>query len=239
MAFDAARCNGDLDALKIALNWAVEHKRADGEPLLDRNPLAKVRVQRDTPRRPWATPERHEALQAVADKLPPAFGVVLSVAWQTGHRLGAILALKWRDIDFATSEQCPHGSIRWYADVPESKKARDAVVPMNVRAAAALTKWRQQGTAIGATWVFPSRKNATEPLGHHLPKGWLRRAEQLAKLAHEPGGGWHMMRRGWATKRKGLSVKDVMAAGGWRDTPTLIRSYMHADPETILAVVNF
>ena len=170
-AFTAARLlhvtrntvHGDVLALKISLNFALEHKRADGQVLLDRNPLQRVRVQRDETRRPWATKERYAALQDVANQLPPAFGVVLSVAWETGHRLGAILSLKWRDIDLATSEQqCPHGSIRWYADVRATKKARDHRVPMNVLAATALARWREQYPGIGGGPVFPSERNPAQ-----------------------------------------------------------------------------
>ena len=87
--------------------------------------------------------------------------------------------------------------------------------------------------------VFPSPKNCAEPLGHHLPKGWLRKAEQLAGLEHEAGGGWHMFRRGWATKRKDHALVDVAAAGGWKDTATVLRCYQHADSKGVLAVVNF
>ena len=134
--------HGDLDALKIACTWAAEHKRVDGQPLLDRNPLAKVRVQRDTPRRPWCTPERYERLLGVADQLPPAFGVVLSVAWESGRRLGAILRLNWRDVDFEGSEKHPHGAIRWDAGRTGSNKAHEQVIPMNLPARQALQRWR-------------------------------------------------------------------------------------------------
>jgi hypothetical protein len=56
-------------------------------------------------------------------------------------------------------------------------------------------------------------------------------------LEHESGGAWHAFRRGWATARKPYPLKDVAAAGGWRDTATLLRCYQHADPESTLAVV--
>jgi hypothetical protein len=34
-----------------------------------------------------------------------------------------------------------------------------------------------------------------------------------------------------------LSVVDVMAAGGWKDSQTLVKCYQHADPDTMLAVM--
>ena len=246
-AFTAARLlhvtrntvHGDVLALKIALNWALEHKRANGQVLLDKNPLQRVRVPRDTPRRPWATAERYAALQAVADQLPPAFGVVLSVAWETGHRLGAILSLKWRDIQFATSEQSPHGSIRWYADVRTTRKARDHRVPMNVLAATALARWREQYPGIGSAPVFPSGRNPADTVPKYVAHHWLKRAERLAGLEHEAQGGWHMMRRGFATARKHRALVDVAAAGGWKDTATVLQCYQHSDAKgTLAAILN-
>ena len=39
------------------------------------------------------------------------------------------------------------------------------------------------------------------------------------------------------TERKGYPVKDVAAAGGWRDEQTMLKSYQHADAETVRQVV--
>jgi len=64
---------------------------------------------------------------------------------------------------------------------------------------------------------------------------WLRKAEEKAGVDR---AGWHAFRRGWATLRKSYPLKDVAAAGGWRDTTSLLRAYTHSDPETILGVVN-
>ncbi len=57
----------------------------------------------------------------------------------------------------------------------------------------------------------------------------------LPKLA---GGLWHPYRRKWATGRKHLSITDVAAAGGWRDTATLLTCYTQPDNETLLAVMS-
>lgn len=39
------------------------------------------------------------------------------------------------------------------------------------------------------------------------------------------GALWHAYRRKWATERKDLPLRDVMAAGGWKDVTTLLTSY--------------
>ena len=47
----------------------------------------------------------------------------------------------------------------------------------------------------------------------------------------------HALRRKWATERKGYPINDLAAGGGWRDTPTLLASYLRTDRETIAQVV--
>ena len=64
-----------------------------------------------------------------------------------------------------------------------------------------------------------------------LVRAWAASLEPLK------GGAWHPFRRAWATARKGLSLKDVAEAGGWKDTTTLLKCYAQADPETLAAVV--
>jgi hypothetical protein len=41
----------------------------------------------------------------------------------------------------------------------------------------------------------------------------------------------------WATERKELPLKDVAAAGGWKDVTTLLTCYQHADEATMLKVM--
>ena len=52
------------------------------------------------------------------------------------------------------------------------------------------------------------------------------------------GGLWHPYRRKWATERKHLSLKDVAAAGGWKDHDTLLTCYQQPDQESLLAVMS-
>ena len=84
-------------------------------------------------------------------------------------------------------------------------------------------------------WPTHQKSSPDRPWDSH--HGWLRRAFQLAELTPPPQGLWHSIRRKWASERKGYPVKDVAAAGGWRDTETLLRSYMQVDAETVRQVV--
>ncbi len=53
------------------------------------------------------------------------------------------------------------------------------------------------------------------------------------------GSLWHAFRRLWASERKGLPVKDVAAAGGWKGVSTLIECYQQPDEDTLRDVVEF
>lgn len=50
---------------------------------------------------------------------------------------------------------------------------------------------------------------------------------------------WHAFRRLWATERKTLPVRDVAAAGGWKDITTLIECYQQPDEDTLRAAAEF
>jgi integrase len=151
------------------------------------------------------------------------------VAEGTGRRVSAWLNLLWEDIDFQ------NGAIRWRAE--NDKKGYEQVVPMSDAVRHALLAQRKLVRAIGNTPVFPARKDPTKPCSRHLLDDWLRRAYQKAEIEPQPGGLWHPIRRKWVTERKGYPVKDVAAAGGWQDEQTMLRSYQHADAETVRQVV--
>jgi hypothetical protein len=62
-------------------------------------------------------------------------------------------------------------------------------------------------------------------------------AEELAGLEHLDWGLWHSFRRKWAIERKGLELRDVAFAGGWKDPTTLLKIYQQPDQETLERVV--
>ncbi|MDQ6690915.1 MAG: hypothetical protein M3Z18_10435 [Gemmatimonadota bacterium] len=66
----------------------------------------------------------------------------------------------------------------------------------------------------------------------------LPEAEELAKLPKLDSSLWQAYRRGWATARKGLPLKDVAAVGGWKDIQTLVNCYQQADDDTMLLVMS-
>ncbi len=110
-------------------------------------------------------------------------------------------------------------------------------IPVTPDVREALERLRRQSPGLGDALLFPGPNDPAEPVTIQLATGWLRRAEELQRLARLEGGAWHPFRRAWATARKHLSPKDVAAVGGWVDTTTLQRCYQAPDLETMESVV--
>lgn len=231
----------DLVLLHQMLRWATT-ARVDGKPLLASHPLAGVRRAREqNPKRPIATWERYRATRAKLQELAAAAAtdaervrwvkieLALVLAEATGRRLGSIRQLHWEDVDFTK------GTIRWRAEA--DKKRRESVVPLPAKLLDELRAFRRVLAAVAGP-VFGAEKDPTKAMDRHLFDHWLAYAERKAELPKLVGGLWHPYRRKWATERKHLSITDVAAAGGWRDTATLLTCYTQPDNETLLAVMS-
>ena len=199
------------------------------------------RIREANPKRPVATWERYDATRlAIQDLTAKAASVIERARWvkvelalvlaeATGRRLGSIRQLRWEDIDFKREV------IRWRAEA--DKKGREWLVPLPRRLLEELRQFQRKLGAVGG-WLFTAEKNPDQPMDRHLFDKWLGVAERAAKLPKLEGGIWHPYRRKWATERKGHSLKDVAAAGGWQDTETLLKCYQQPDNETLLAVMS-
>jgi integrase len=220
----------DLLTLQWALNWGVRERRSSGRRLIQENPLHGIRLPRErNPRRPVMRHDVYLKLLKVAGEVHPLLKLALVVAEGTGRRISAWRNLRWDDVDFQV------GEIRWRAQF--DKSGFEDVRPMSDAVKDALREARKAQRAIGPAPVFPAPKDPTRPCDRHLLDNWLRRAFPKAGLKQEPGGLWHTLRRKWATERKGYPVKDVAAAGGWRDERTILTSYQQADAATVKQVV--
>src|SRR2546422_2824578 len=223
----------DLGMFKAALNWACQ-KYEGGHPLLTRHALEKVRIPTEKdPKRPTLDVGSIRSLLAVAPTVHPLLRAMILLAWRTGRRVSAILALRWDDVDFEK------GTIRWRAE--HDKIRQTWVVPARRDLLKELRRFRAERPGIGSVLLFPHpqrRRHRGGPVTRHVAAYWLKEAFERGKIAKPEGGLWHMFRRAWATERKDLPLKDVAAAGGWRDTSTLLR-YQQPDEETLRAVVEF
>ena len=180
--------------------------------------LAEIRSKAAELRNSFGDEERARAIECA-----------LVLAEATGRRLGSIRQLRWEDIDFSRR------AIRWRAEF--DKKGKEWVVPMPDSLAEELKQFRMRFGAIKG-WIFAGERRLDQPMDRHLFDKWLHVAERKAKLPKLEGGLWHPYRRKWATERKHHSLKDVAAAGGWKDTETLLTCYQQPDADTLLAVMS-
>ncbi len=227
-----------LKVLRHLCRVAVEHR------LLATDPTRGFELPTEAnPKRPVYDDDRYEKLLELADqitmygpkcqKVPTYLPTLLVLAHDTGRRISAILALRWSDW---LPDYTSNGGLRWRAE--HDKVKRESVIPVTTDVKQALERFRTEHPGVGEALMFPVPKDHSRPVTQQTAARWLREAERKAELEHLQGGVWHPLRRAWATSRKGLSVKDVAEAGGWKDTTTLLKCYQHADPETLEEVVN-
>ncbi|WP_373054311.1 hypothetical protein [Thioalkalivibrio sp.] len=256
--------DGDFRMLSAMFNWATRFKTG-GKRFLVENPLRDVTWPREkNVRRPVASHERYVATLAKCDEVDPKgrLALALTLARYTGRRESAILGLRRSDVllerahvqrtlaamgqDERAADHFPHGGIRWRAE--NDKQGFDVLTPISKVVREALEAYLEDNPMVGEAHVFPGpragkkppRKDAASngPLRRDTASKWLKRAEELAELPKLEQGRWHPYRRLWASERKHLPDVDVAAAGGWRDTRALKLSYQHADPATVLQVVE-
>jgi len=236
----------DCQWLRWALNWATNWRVEGGRYLLRENPVRGFEAPTEkNPRRPVASTDRYEALRRVSDKVMMEFrwgeewqkqrsylSELLGLAYGTGRRISAILALRYADLRLDAK---PHGAICWPAAT--DKQGRETTAPLSPAVRAAIDRVIKDRPALGPVYLFPSPTSKTEPVSYERVRTWLLEAEKLAELPKLKGSLWHAFRRAWATARKHLPLKDTAAAGGWASTETLLRCYQQPDEETMLEVV--
>jgi integrase len=161
--------------------------------------------------------------------------LVLVIVEATGRRIGAVRQLQWPDIDLT------RGRIRWRAATDKKRREWGTPIPIELveeirRARGAIAELAGLQAVQG--YIFFAATDHTRAVDRDTLNSWLEKAEKRAKLEKLEGGLWHPYRRAWATARKHHPLKDVAAAGGWKDVGTLLTCYTAADDETVLAVMS-
>ena len=238
----ARSADADIGLLHTMLQWATTVRLPSGEFLLERNPLQGVkRIREKNKKQPAATWERYEATVAAMQKLGAEsesdddrlrwvrMEFALFLAERTGKRLGSIRQLRWEDFSF--EQQVVH----WRAEA--DKKGYSWQVPMPADFFDAVKGFQREIGAVGG-FVFAAPNTCDGMMDTSQFAKWLRVAEKKAKLAKLDGSLWHAYRRKWAIERKQFPLKDVAAAGGWKDVSTLLEVYQQSDAQSVLAVTS-
>jgi integrase len=238
----ARSAEADISLLHWMMNWASTVRLPSGAFLLLRNPLHGVkRVSEKNKKQPVATWERYEATIAAIQKLRSEcdsdevrirwarIEFALFLAERTGKRLGSIRQLRWEDFWFERQV------VYWRAEA--DKKGYKWEVPMPTDFFESVRAFQREIGAVGG-FVFAAPNSCDGIIDRHWFDEWLTVAEKKAKLPKLDGSLWHAYRRKWAIERKHLPLKDVAAAGGWKDVSTLLEVYQQSDEESVLAVTS-
>lgn len=220
----------DLKALRTILRWATQAGNPDGTRLLDRNPLDGIPYPKEAGvRRPVLTSESYEAMLAKAPEVDPLCPLLFVVVHETGHRVGAVLQLRWSDLDLKTAR------VKWRAE--NDKLRSEHETPLSRAVVERLKDSRRERALLGDGFVFPAPNDPGQPMSRHLARSWWLRAEQLAGVSPELGRGWHSLRRKFATELKHTPLKDLAHLGGWRSPQTILKCYQQPDDTTLRAAL--
>lgn len=211
----------DLQVLRAACNWAVGADVLDGNPT-DGYPLP----EKNTPRRPTMSHARYRKMLEVGSEVDWRFRVALVLCHETGHRSKSVRRLRWADVEPLEARE-----VRWRGG--EDKAGHDHVSDLTDAAVNVLCQAREHRPGVGEAWVLPNPVDPSRSVTRHQLRRWWLEAEEVAGLEHVDGLGWHALRRKLADDLRELPLKDLAAAGGWKEEQTVVRCYQTPDRDRI------
>ena len=206
--------------LQAAVDWGyLDQNSARGIRLGDRTPVQE---------RAYLLPDQ---LSPLLNSLSEPCRTLVVIAVLTGLRIGELLALRWKHVDFV------HDAIHVRETVyegrfgsPKTKSSRRDV-PMSQPVREAFLAQRSVLTGTDQEILVFACRNGT-PLN---PKNLLRRALQPAcRKLGLPAIGWHSFRHTHATLlgEVGESLRTAQAILGHSDLKTTLNVHTHAIPES-------
>lgn len=213
-----ATANRHLALGKAAYNLALRSGKVRS------NPFRAVRLLAETNERVRYLTDDEEARLLAA--LPEFIRRLVIVAHETGLRKGALLELRWEDVDLGV------GSVT----VRRDKGGRILRLPLNSRALEALRevrRWQVQR----AREHFRGSREILSPFVFCTPSGgYLHNLERDHWRPAVEGGGlpdfrFHDLRHSFASRlaMAGVDSLAIEQLGGWR-TPRMVRRYAHLAP---------
>ena len=206
--------------LQAAVDWNyLEQNPARGIRLGDRAPLQE---------RVYLMPEQ---LSPLINSLPEPCRRLVVVTVLTGLRIGELLALRWKHVNFIHDViQVRETVYEGRFGTPKTKSSRRDV-PMSQPVREAFMAQHTQSSAAGADELIFTSRNGS-PMN---PKNLLRRVLQPAcRKLHLPVISWHSFRHTHATLlgEVGESLRTAQAILGHSDLKTTLNIYTHAIPES-------
>jgi len=167
--------------------------------------------------------EEAELLEAHAE--PGRWKAMISLALNTGLRIGELAALSWDCVDLASGRLLVKRNVfRGHLGTPKSGRERE--VPLNERALKALRDYPRR---IDSPWVFPQRDGGfIRNPQHTCAEAILRNAERAGIRPI----GWHTLRHTFASHlaMRGVPLKAIQELMGHATIEMTMR-YAHLSPD--------
>lgn len=206
--------------LQAAVDWGT----------IEQNPARGIRIGERQPvrERLFLTPEQIRRLLAA---LPEPCRTLALLAVLTGMRIGELLALRWKHVDFLRNViQVRESVYEGRFGSPKTRSSRRDVPISQPLREALLAHRAHRGGSEPEALLFTSR--AGTPLN---PKNLLRRVlSPTCRRLGLPAVSWHGCRHSHATllSETGESLKTAQAILGHSDLETTLNIYTHAIPES-------
>ena len=250
----ASTINRQVTALMAALNWGVERKLIDSNPLNNLKRLkerdsekkvrylildektrlltaldereAQLRAGRENHNK-WLSERGKETLPLLGGGFADYLKPLVLLAMNTGIRKGDLLALKWGDVSFATK------TISFLPRKTESEEPQH--VPMNPTVVDTLKEWSQQSSDTSPeAYLFPSSKKEGARMVS-IKRSW----NTVLKAAQIDNFRFHDLRHDFASQlvKEGVDLNVVRELLGHADMKMTLR-YAHLAPESKLKAVE-
>ena len=178
--------------MSVLFNHGIRHE------ICDRNPIQLVRQSAKRKAVPVVlTPME---VQRLLSALALRERTLVLVAFGTALRMSELFALKWRDVNFQTSEVNIVRSIVFQVISPCKTEASQKPIPLDPQLADALLLWRQQTRYKGPDdWVFasPAARGRHPYWGQCIMRTFIRPA--ALKVGIVKAIGWHTFRHTYSS----------------------------------------
>jgi len=208
--------NRELATMKKAFNLAMK----EWEWVIE-NPAAKISLERENNKRDrWLTYEEEERL---LKESPSDLKEIITLALNTGMRIGEILNLKWKGVDL----------FRKTITIFESKNNEKRTIPMN-NIVFEMLKAKAKVRSINNDIVFSSNVGTLKD-----ERNVRRKFELAVKRAGIEDFRFHDLRHTFATRlvQEGCDFYKVQRLLGHK-TPLMTQRYAHHYPESLRDAVN-
>jgi len=187
-----ASCAKIRNLMSVLFNHGIRHE------ISDRNPIQLVRQSAKRKAVPVVLTPRE--VQRLLSALALRERTLVLVAFGTALRMSELFALKWRDVNFQTSEVNIVRSIVFQVISPCKTEASQKPVPLDPQLADALLLWRQQTRYKGPDdWVFasPAARGRHPYWGQCIMRTFIRPA--ALKVGIVKAIGWHTFRHTYSS----------------------------------------